>query len=155
MRFLFRLASYLLVFALGFAAGIYALPILTAPPAPNNAEIQAVNLQAKYTAQFRRELIGSDFFHWGDGVVRVSDKAITLQGELAPGPDYKLYLVPRFVETENAFLSIKDQSQLIGDVKTFKNFMVDVPAGTDIEAYNTVLVWCETFGEFISAAQYR
>ena len=29
------------------------------------------------------------------------------------------------------------------------------PPAVDIESYTTVLVWCETFGEFISAARYR
>ena len=34
-------------------------------------------------------------------------------------------------------------------------FILDVPAGVDLAAYTTVLVWCETFSEFITAAQYR
>ena len=29
-----------------------------------------------------------------------------------------------------------------------------MPPAVDIEAYTTVVVWCETFGEFISAAKY-
>jgi len=33
--------------------------------------------------------------------------------------------------------------------------MLEVPDGIDIEAYTTVLIWCEAFGEFITAAQYR
>ena len=34
-------------------------------------------------------------------------------------------------------------------------FILDLPAGTTLEDYNTVLVWCETFGEFITATKYR
>jgi hypothetical protein len=30
-----------------------------------------------------------------------------------------------------------------------------VPQGTDLTAYTTVLIWCEAFGEFITAARYR
>ena len=50
---------------------------------------------------------------------------------------------------------IKDQAQLIGDVKTFNGFLLDVPAGVDIERFTTVLVWCEAFSEFITSAEYR
>ena len=76
-------------------------------------------------------------------------------GELAPGPDYRLYLVPSFVEDEAGFEALKDQSLQIGEIKSFENVILPVPAGTDIEAYNTIVVWCERFGEFITAAQYR
>jgi hypothetical protein len=40
-------------------------------------------------------------------------------------------------------------------VKTFDNFVIELPAGTDPALYNTVIVWCESFGQFITAAQYR
>jgi hypothetical protein len=43
----------------------------------------------------------------------------------------------------------------IGDVKTFDNFVVPVPAGIDPAKYSAVIVWCETFSEFITAAKYR
>jgi len=40
-------------------------------------------------------------------------------------------------------------------VKTFENFIVAVPESVDPAACNTVIVWCESFGQFITAAQYR
>lgn len=43
----------------------------------------------------------------------------------------------------------------IGDVKTFKNFVVPVPDAVDPARYNTVIVWCETFSKFITAAKYK
>ena len=43
-------------------------------------------------------------------------------GELAPSPDYKLYLSSGFVETEAEFLGLKPSMALVGDVKTFDNF---------------------------------
>jgi hypothetical protein len=76
-------------------------------------------------------------------------------GRLAPGPDYKLYLAPSFVDTKEAFLAVKAQSRRIGDVKTFNGFILDVPDGADINAYTTVVIWCEAFSQFISAAKYR
>lgn len=36
---LIRTCTYLIVFAFGFAAGIYALPILTAPDGPSQLEL--------------------------------------------------------------------------------------------------------------------
>ncbi len=131
------------------------LPILIAPPAPSNVEIQAVSSQPLYSAQFIKNLKGSDTFHWGEGTVAIGNDTITFIGKLAPGPDYKLYLSPKFLETEAQFNELKPSMMLIGGVKTFDNFIVEVISDIDFEAYNTVVVWCETFGEFITAARYR
>lgn len=62
-------------------------------------------------------------------------------GELAPGPDYKLYLSPNYVETESDFNRLKGNMVQVGDVKTFDNFLVAVPPSIDPTKYNTVIVW--------------
>ncbi len=147
--------SHLLVALLGFALGIYLLPILTAPTAPSASEVQALSQGATFTGQFRRDLKDSDPLHWGEGTVSVGPKAIVLAGRIAPGPDYKLYLSPEFVETEADFRRLKATMQRVGDVKTFENFVVALPEGVDPARYATVIVWCESFGQFISAARYR
>jgi hypothetical protein len=147
--------THALAVGLGFALGIYALPILIAPPAPTSAEVSAQAGASSFKGEFRRELKDSDSLHWGEGTVSVNAKSIGLAGELAPGPDYKLYLSPQFVETEADFLRLKPDMVRVGDVKTFKNFLVPVPAGVDPSRYDTVIVWCETFGQFITAAKYR
>jgi len=152
---LFMLVTHALAAAIGFAAGIYFLPILIAPPAPPDSEVQAMAQQAQFTGTFRRDLQDSDAFHWGEGAVSISPKAVTLQGELAPGPDYKLYLSPEFVETEQDFNRLKEKMARVGDVKTFQNFVVEVPAAIDPSAYNAVIIWCESFGQFITAAKYQ
>lgn len=152
---LLLIVSHALVALAGFAAGIYVLPILIAPPAPEATEVGALAAKAQFSGQFRRDLAGSDALHWGEGTVSVGPAAVALMGRLAPGPDYKLYLVPSFVQDEAQFLRVKAQALRVGDVKTFDNFIVALPPGVDLTAYNTVVVWCETFSEFISAAQYR
>ena len=43
----------------------------------------------------------------------------------------------------------------VGDVKTFENFVVPIPAGIEPAKYKAVVVWCETFAQFITAAKYR
>lgn len=155
MKTFILIASHVLAIAAGFALGIYALPILTAPPAPSAAEVVSHSGQADYTGRFRRDLEGSDLFHWGEGTVSVGKQSVALLGRLAPGPDYKLYLSPEFVETETDFARLKSRMVRVGDVRTFENFVVPVPDAIDVSDFNTVIVWCESFSQFITAAQYR
>lgn len=147
--------THAIALAAGFALGIYFLPILTAPASPDQAMLEEQSKDAMFTAALTRELRGSDFLHWGEGKISITPTNIVHEGDLAPGPDYKLYLVKDFVEHEDEFLPIKSQAQLIGDIKSFNGFVVPVPAGVDPSEYTTVLVWCEAFGEFITAAKYR
>lgn len=155
MKTLTLAATHLLALLAGFALGVYLLPILTAPPSPDREILADMAQRAAFRGELTRELRGSDFLHWGEGTISLSATAIVHEGKLAPGPDYKLYLVREFVEHEDEFLPIKDQAQLIGDVKTFNGFLLEVPAGVDIEDFTTVLIWCEAFGEFITSVKYR
>jgi hypothetical protein len=155
MKTFLLVGSHLVAVAIGFALGIYTLPILIAPAAPTAAEVAAQADKAIFKGQFRRDLKDSDALHWGEGTVSVSRTSIALAGELAPGPDYKLYLSPEFVETEADFKRLKPAMVRVGDVKTFRNFVVAVPENVDPARYNTVIVWCETFSQFITAAKYQ
>jgi Electron transfer DM13 len=154
-RLLYLALTHGAALAVGFALGVYFLPILTAPAAPAAADVSAAAGKAEFKGEFRRNLKDSDFLHWGEGTVSVSASAVALMGRIAPGPDYKLYLSPEFVETEADFKRLKPKMARVGDVKTFENFIVPVPANIDPKAYNTVIVWCESFGQFITAAKYR
>lgn len=147
--------SHLAVAALGFALGIYALPILMAPAAPSSAEISQIGKSAVYAGEFKRDLTDSDFLHWGEGILSISVDNISLQGQLAPGPAYRLYLSPEFVDTESAFMALKPDMALVGSVDTFENFIVAVPESVDVTKFNTVVIWCESFGQFITAAKYK
>lgn len=149
------LVSHGLVAALGFAGGIYALPILTAPPAPTALSVNQVSATSIYQAQFIRDLQDSDLLHWGDGTVSLGPEQVSFMGELSPGPDFKLYLSPTFVETEADFERLKSEMIQVGDVRTFENFIVPLSADINLADYTTVIVWCESFGQFITAAKYR
>lgn len=149
---LLLIATHLAMLAAGFAAGIYWLPILTAaPPAP----AAMPSGEALFQGQFRRDLKDSDFLHWGEGRVTLAATRIAFDGKLAPGPDYKLYLSPQFVETEAEFKRLKPSMLRVGDVRNFERFELALPPGTDLQRYNTVVIWCETFSQFITAATYR
>ena len=154
-RFAVLLASHALVLLVGFAAGIYALPILTAPPGPSAELVAQAKAGGLFRGEFRRDLKDSDALHWGEGTVTVSAQQIAFKGRLAPGPDYKLYLSPEFVETEVDFKRLKPGMVRVGDVKTFDRFLLDLPAGVEPARYPAVIVWCETFNEFITAARLQ
>lgn len=155
MKRLILFGSHLVALAVGFALGIYLLPVLVAPQAPSSTDIAFLMGPTLWMAEFRRDLKDSDPLHWGEGTVSVGPRSISLVGKLAPGPDYKLYLAPEFVETEADFQRLKPQMLRVGDVKTFDNFIVLLPEGVDTARYNTVIVWCETFSQFITAAKYK
>lgn len=147
--------SHALVAALGFALGIYLLPILVAPADPPAAEVSAALDSAEYTGTFQRKLPGSDAFHWAQGRVGVSPTQITFDGKMAPGPDYKIYLTKTFVDTPEAFERIKHEAVRVGEVRSFNRFVAPLAPSVDINDFTTVVVWCERFSRFISATQYR
>ena len=155
MRKLILIGTHTLTLGIGFALGVYFLPILTAPTAPDEATLATSAEGAIFSAEFTRDLKGSDFLHWGEGSISITPSQVVHIGALAPGPDYMLYLVPEFVEDEAAFEAVKEESLNIGPIKTFDGFIVKLPAGVDPASYTTVLVWCEAFGEFITAARYK
>lgn len=154
-RILLLTATHIVALMVGFAAGIFALPILTAQSAPDATVLKQQAAAAEYSAKLTRDLRGSDSFHWGEGTISVSRNAISHQGKLGPGPDYKVYLTNEFVEDEAEFEKIKPEAAYIGDVKSYDGFLLNVPEGIDINDYTTVVIWCETFSEFITAGQYR
>ena len=90
-----------------------------------------------------------------DGKVSISKDIIAFEGSIAPGPDYKIYLTSEFVDTKAGFLKIKEQSLRVGEVKTFNGFIANLSQSVDLTKYNTVVIWCERFEQFISAAQFR
>ena len=149
------LATHSFVLIFGFALGIYLLPILTAPDSIEISKINDYEKKSLYQTEFIRDLKGSDPWHWGEAKVSISNNKITVNGSIAPGPDYKLYLLNNFVEHEDEFLPIKEDAQYIAEIKSFENFVVDVPSNINVSEFNTVVIWCESFNEFITAAQYR
>ena len=149
------LATHSFVLIFGFALGIYLLPILTAPESVEISKINEYEKKSLYQTEFIRDLKGSDPWHWGEAKVTISKNKITVNGSIAPGPDYKLYLLNDFVEHEDEFLPIKEEAQYVAEVKSFENFVVDVPSNINVSEFNTVVIWCESFNEFITAAQYR
>lgn len=155
MKKIVLIGSHGAALVLGFALGVYFLPILIQPPAPDIAAVESELATPAFVATFDREREDSDRFHWGEGELRLYDNTIVFEGELAPGPDYRLYLTTAFIETESDFKAIKDQALEVGSVKNFDRFVFENVAAVGDTRFNTAVVWCETFGEFITSGQYR
>ena len=155
MRVLFLIFSHGAVLGIGFALGVYFLPILTAPKSANLSQIEQVVANPVYKAEFKKGQRGNDFFHWGEGQLVITNNEIALKGKVAPGPDYKIYLTKKFVEHEDEFLPIKQNALYVADLKVFENFIVPLDKKINFEDYNTILIWCEAFKEFITSAKYK
>jgi len=138
----------------GFGLGVYFLPIIVAERGPDETVLAGANASAERRGMFVRDLPGSDPLHHGDGEIIHSVENgityITLQGHVTPGPDYKLYLTPKYVDTKAGFEAIKAQSVRVGDIEAFENFRLPVPPSVNANDYPAVLVWCEKFSMFIS-----
>ena len=154
-RSLLLTGTHLAALTVGFAIGIYLLPILIAPASPSAEIVRSAAATALYTAEVRRDLEDSDPLHWGEGTLFVSHDTVAFEGRLAPGPDYRLYFSPAFVETEAEFEALKSDMVEVGPVRTFENFMLAIPETIDPDIFRAAVVWCESFGQFITAAEYR
>jgi len=148
-------ASHLIAVGAGFAAGIYVLPILIAPPAPDRATVEQAAKDSEFVGVFSRDRVDSDAFHWGEGEISIGQGVISFVGKLAPGPDYRLYLSPDFVETEADFNRLKPSMVQVGEIKTFENFVVSLRQGIDPSKYGAIIVWCESFGQYITSGSYE
>jgi hypothetical protein len=155
MKLLRFLITHSMALALGVMLGFYLLPILTEPEGPSVSEVTYSSQQALYKTRFHKEVAGSDLLHWGEGDVSISKASISLMGSLAPGPDYFLYLTKNLVDSRESFLEIKADSLKVGPIRTFDNFIVPLDESVDLEQYAAVVVWCETFSQFITSASYR
>ncbi len=78
---------------------------------------------------------------------------IWLDGTISAGPDYRLYLAPEFVDDGAGVLAIKAESLQIATVKTFENFTPNLPPAIDLDEYDAVVICCEAFKQFITAAR--
>ena len=150
---LFGTAIFMAGLVIGFGLGVYFLPILTAEDGLDRTALAQLEASAERSGVFSRDLACSDAFHWGEGTARINRERVWLEGRIAPGPDYRLYLMPEFVEDEDSFLAIKSRAVDIGPVKAFFNFSLPVPADVDAGAFPGLIICCGAFGEFITAAR--
>jgi hypothetical protein len=91
--------------------------------------------------------------------IKLSISAIISEGSILiedyPGPDYKLYLTKKFAQNEKEFLALKETSQYIAEVNSFKDIVIDIPTNINIQKFNSIVIWCESFNQFITAGKYK
>ena len=75
---LFGAAKFGAGLLIGFALGVYFLPILTAEDGLDKAALAQREASAERSGTFTRDLAGSDAFHWGEGIVHVSSETLGL-----------------------------------------------------------------------------
>ena len=160
--------SWLVGAVMGFAGGIYALPIMIAynnaqqsqSTAPKTKTVMMDNKSGitnkTYTGTFNPDATDSDFLHRGWGDITISDNTIKFHEnvKLTPGPDYRLYAIATYTELESEFLTQKPTAIEIAQIKQFDGKQsFPLPEGMDISQYQAILVWCEAFKQFITVAQ--
>ncbi len=142
---------------IGFAIGIYTLPLIIEY---RSDQQQITNLtpadEADPIGQFNRNSPGSDPLHWGEGTVRISNDKLIFEADVkfAPGPDYRIYLSRKFAETKSDFVKIKPRAVEIAKLRTFSGPLeFALPADLNIDEFDNVIVWCETFSMYIASAR--
>ena len=142
---------------IGFAAGVYTLPILVDARNESQQQEPLPTFQpADPSGQFDRNHPGSDALHWGTGTVRISGNKLIFEDdvEFSPGPDYRVYLSKRYVESKEEFLPIKAEAVEVAKLKTFSGpLSFDLPEELDIALYDNIVVWCEAFSMFITSSR--
>ena len=104
---LFGVFNIVLGLKIEFSFCVYSLPILTAETGLDDAAIPARQSTIERRGEFHRNLEGSDSLHWGEGTIMVGNNVVWLDGSLSPGPDYRLYFAPIFVEIGESLLIVK------------------------------------------------
>jgi hypothetical protein len=139
--------------ALGVAVGIFAYPFLFPPP----------EAMETLTAGERTGLVArgsfihanpSDPIHYGKGKVAVYEKVLHLDTdfEVGPGPAFHVYLVPREQVRQSSDVNGTMFVDL-GRLRAFKGSQkYSIPAGVDLKAYPSVVIWCAQFRVLISPA---
>ena len=122
---------------IGFAGGMYTLPIIVSHKAKQikmqentyiqqdlTEEQEVVKKTVKkveYKTYFYEDAQDSDFFHSASGDIKVTNDKVIFQDniDITAGPDYILYAVPEYVETEKKFNEIKRKSVKIANIVIF------------------------------------
>jgi hypothetical protein len=97
----------------------------------------------------------NDPLHKGAGRVSVYENAVFLESdfEVGPGPDFRVWLVPRAMIRASGDIDDTVMYVDLGPLRAFKGSQrYPVPDGVDLADYASVLIWCRAFSVLISPA---
>ena len=147
-------AGGLLGAAAGFAAGIFVYPYIFLADV---VAMDRVDDAASKKPLARGAFIHAnpaDPIHYGRGGVVVYPELLHIEGDfvVGPGPKFHVYLVPDKSVTPSTDVA-KSMFVDLGRLKAFKGSQnYPLPAGIEVAAYGSVVIWCEQFGVLISPA---
>lgn len=150
---IFLVVGSLLGTAAGFAIGIFAYPYIFLADIVAMEQIDAGDRRLVATGTFIH-VNPADPIHYGRGGVTVYEDLVYLADdfEVGPGPAFHVYLVPQAEVRDEADVANVMYVDL-GRLRAFKGSQnYPIPAGVDVRAYGSVVIWCERFGVLISPA---
>lgn len=154
---LYSAVAFVLGIAVGALAMLIAFPFLF-PPAEVNESVANVDDKTVTATGAFIHPDPDDPVHWGKGGVSLYEQGESMEVfleadfEVGPGPDYYLYLVDASDIRNNAAFEAANHVE-IARLKSFRGSQVyPLPASVQPEDYQSVVVWCKTFGELITSA---
>jgi Electron transfer DM13 len=140
----------------GVALGFFFFPYVFPPP-PAAEQLTESDRAALIASGNFIQVNPSDRFHYGKGKVSVYRRAVFPEPdfEVGPGPAFHVYLVPKAMVRDAG--AVKDTMYVdLGGLRAFKGSQrYAIPAGVDLKNYQSVVIWCETFGVLISPADLK
>ena len=144
--------------AIGLGAGLVIFPFVFAPPPATEQRSASDQVQIARGGFIHAD--PSDSAHWGRGSVTLFESAVFLEPdfEVGPGPKYHVYLSRSSAEdiskAEDKNAAAQDSLGIdLGRLRSFQGSQrFEIPAGTDLSPYKSVVVWCQAFSVLISPA---
>ncbi|MQA64439.1 MAG: hypothetical protein GEU76_00820 [Alphaproteobacteria bacterium] len=141
----------------GFALGIFVYPYIfladvVATESVAGREARVVRARGTFI-----HADPNDPVHYGKGSATVFAELAHLETdfEVGPGPRFHVYLSPRASIRRNADFD-EGASLDLGRLKAFKGSQsYPLPAGTKIEDYKSLVIWCKTFGVLVTPADLQ
>lgn len=142
----------------GFGLGIYLFPFIFPPPAGTDVMTQAEKETPVFATGSFIHADPSDRIHWGQGNVTVLRDQIFLEPnfKVGPGPDYRVLLVRKAnIRSKDEMVQLIRDKQFV-EVSGLRAFeggqRYAIPAGVNVEDYQSVVIWCWAFSQLISPA---
>jgi hypothetical protein len=142
--------------AFGVGLGFFLFPYVFPPPPAR--EVLTTDERTQFVA--RGTFIHADPrdpIHYGQGNVTLYQRTLFLEPDfkVGPGPKFHVYLVPKAgIRTSG---ELKDTMFVdLGRLRSFEGSQkYEIPAGLDLKAYGSVVIWCEQFSVLISPADLK
>jgi len=139
--------------AFGVALGFFLFPYVFPPPKATEQLTAAEKTEVVAEGTFIHA-DPDDPIHYGKGKVTVYRNTVFLHAdfEVGPGPKFHVYLVPK----EKVRSSSDVTGTMFVDLGRLRAFegsqKFSIPAGLDLEAFPSVVIWCAQFDVLISPA---